>query len=367
VAYEEQVKYRTHFFNINSPIFQYNLTFPLFLIYSSFTPTHTIMQSMGFLLFLAMLLGIAVAQNPDPAFTTPDYSNPAPLHMVNDNGPMFRSGWDQNCNENGRARKAFYDAVLMAQRSLIYLEEYAAGRNDGSMFLRYFDGSFTGTVREVLYATYLNVRFVNNAYYTVTGPGASMWNAQMKYIDVRYDAFPIGTENGRFDLKCRDPAKPGLQAVTIFGDDFIPGSPPERVLIMLCKYAFASPDLPFPTDYSKCGILRASPYSTAAQFTLGSLLFHELLHDASLHPIATAPSMLGEEIGDFISSPGIPADYPPNGYGPWNALKLKQASDADPRPGAEGLPLRNADSYTMFAQLVTSNLFSAWISLAGYA
>ena len=319
------------------------------------------MQSMGFLLFLAILLGIAIAQNQDPAFTTPDYSNPGPLQMPNDNGPMFRSGWDQNCPERNRAQMAFVDAILMAQRSIIYLNDYIAGRNDGSMYKRYFAEPRRGNVLSVLTATYFNVRLVNDVYQQVTDPGSSVWNANMKYIDMRYDAFPLGTYNGKFDRVCRDPRTPNLQASTIQGDNFIPGSPSERVLIVLCKFAFAWPDLPASNDYSKCGGLQAAPYSTEAQFTLASIMFHELLHDRSLHPIETVPSLQGFPIRDFVRLrfPTIPEYYPPDGYGPWAAMELNLASIRDQTPQADFGPLLNADSYTMFAQLVMPNSFSA--------
>lgn len=93
---------------------------------------------------------------------------------------------------------------------------------------------------------------------------------------------------------------------------------------MLCRYAFAWPDLPAVSATSKCTTLRANPYLTCSQYTLSGILFHEMLHDMSLHDATNFPSMSDADINDFAKSvdPVKCADFAVDRYGPWNAMQL---------------------------------------------
>ena len=308
------------------------------------------MQSKGFLLFLAILLGIAIAQNPDPApdpaFTTPDYSKPGPLHMPNNNGPMFRSGWDNNCPERNRAQKAFLTMETMAKLSSTYLDNFNRKLNDGSMFTRYFSKDSSVAVEAILLATFFNVRRVGRVLLPPQDPSAPRWNTKMNMITVRYGPFPLGTEDGVFDEACRaDPAEEG--------QTFQSTSLTDLVIMMICPYAFKWPDLPIgdnAADKPECAIFATNPYMTDAQQTLSTIFFHEFLHPNILHDPTNVPELSANWILDYdkANDPGASADYPPDGYATWNAMMLQRASSNDPDPSRRNIPLYNADSYVMF-------------------
>ena len=308
------------------------------------------MQSNGFLLFLAILLGIAIAQNPDPApdpaFTTPDYSKPGPLHMPNNNGPMFRSGWDNNCPERNRAQKAFLTMEIMAKLSSTYLDNFNRKLNDGSLFTRYFSKDSGVAVEAILLATFFNVRRVGRVLLPPQDPSAPRWNAKMNMITVRYGPFPLGTEGGVFDESCRaDPTEDGQTAQST--------SLADLVTMIICPYAFKWPDLPTENNAAgkpECAIFATNPYMTYAQQTLSTIFFHEFLHPNILHDPTNVPELSGNWILDYekVNDPGASADYPPNGYATWNAMMLQRASSNDPDPSRRNIPLYNADSYVMF-------------------
>ena len=103
----------------------------------------------------------------DIVFSQPDYSDPDPLFMPNNNGPMFRSGWKLaepaapgepvDCPNRARVQKAFFDVMRLSEAASAYMFEYNAGRNDGSSYLRYFPKQTLNLVTSIVYNTYFNV------------------------------------------------------------------------------------------------------------------------------------------------------------------------------------------------------------------
>lgn len=91
-----------------------------------------------------------IAGSTDPAFDPPDWTNED--NMVSDNGPLLRSNWEPaHCDERTRPSATFYQALLLAQAALEYLD---ANRNrlPRTSYQRYFAGQSATTVRAVFRA-----------------------------------------------------------------------------------------------------------------------------------------------------------------------------------------------------------------------
>jgi hypothetical protein len=258
---------------------------------------------MLYLLFLAMLLSVAIAESsnitqfndfgllsraaPDIVLTAPDYTNPGPLNMPNDDRPTFRSGWEPcDTDKRIRAQKAFFDATVLAKGACDYIKDFSEGRNDGFSFTRYFHKLNRVQAESVMKATFDNVGRLAGAVPAGTAPARPVWNPRLKYLDVHFGPFPLGVNNGKFDMYCRIP---GDYAVLVNGDRFAKGMPPERALIVLCQRAFDWPDLPASDDKSRCSAFASTSWQTYAQESLPNTIFHELLHNTALHDKQAVP------------------------------------------------------------------------------
>lgn len=171
-------------------------------------------------------------------------------------------------------------------------------------------------------------------------------------LDIRYGAPSKELFNGRFAQTC---IPSGTQIASFWGgENFAPGMPSKRGLLILCPKAFeirqTAGDLPGKHEPSKCDIFNNAPYASKAMDTLSATLLHEFLHSMYMQ----------EKINDGFSKPLIPIiDYwaeddpgntnndPPDGYGSYNAMKLQQTGSH--------WPLYNDDSYTYFALYVQFN------------
>ena len=84
------------------------------------------------------------ARSIDVAFEEPDWTNPD--NLIGDNGPMIRSNWGpSHCIPKARTAAAFYQALLLAQAALRYID--TDPDTPGPSYQRYFAGQPVATVR----------------------------------------------------------------------------------------------------------------------------------------------------------------------------------------------------------------------------
>jgi hypothetical protein len=124
----------------------------------------------------------------------------------------------------------------------------------------------------------------------------------------------------------------------------------DRVVVMLCPYAFKWPDLPEAGEKENSPT-ENKPYPTYSQQTLATIMFHEFMHPKILHDKTNAPSLGGSWIKDYEKEedPVASGDYPPDGCGSWIAMTLEKASRIDPDQTRRTKPMLNAESDAMFA------------------
>jgi hypothetical protein len=129
----------------------------------------------------------------------------------------------------------------------------------------------------------------------------------------------------------------------------------DRGLLVLCPAAFelyyTAFNLPGKKEQSKCDMFYNAWYSDHRMDTLSATLLHEFLHNDFIRKDCQLKKDGKDQIIDILDyRASIDPDTnskndPPNGYGPYNAMRLQQTQGQ----GRLLTRLDNDDSYVWFA------------------
>ena len=216
-----------------------------------------------------------------------------------------------HCDIGNRASRAFFDALRLAAKALVY-------DIGGPAFQCYFQPGQEDLVRRVFLA-WFNPQ-------DDTPASTRFQDAEMRYSYMPGNPGP--------DLCVTDPLVDAYLVQSGPGYDIGAAG-----IMVWCDRAYDLVDL----DDITCEDLDA--YASDRMENLGMTVLHEYIHWSQLGAAIT-----GAFIPDW-NNVGAPGQTPPDGYGPYNAWKINQFSALPNVPGNLGRPnpVENVDNYVWYA------------------